>query len=93
MARNPATEQDVRRLMKALGQHSRGPGRVYFAGGATAVLKGWRDSTVDVDLKLDPEPAGVFQAIRAIVPRLEHFPGIDAAAFRAKLCAYLERAR
>jgi len=27
--------------------------RVYLVGGATAVLLGWRDSTVDVDVKLD----------------------------------------
>ena len=56
--------------MQALGRLSRGPGRVYFTGGATAVLKGWRDATVDVDLKLDPEPAGVFEAIARLKDEL-----------------------
>ena len=27
------------------------------------MLVGWRETTVDVDLKLDPEPGGVFEAI------------------------------
>ena len=29
----------------------------------SAVIVGWRDTTIDVDLKLDPEPPGVFDAI------------------------------
>ena len=49
--------------MKRLGMESRGPGRVYLVGGASAVLLGWRTATVDIDLKLDPEPAGVFEAV------------------------------
>ncbi len=35
-------------------------------GGATAVLVGWRETTLDVDLKLDPEPPGAFEAIAAL---------------------------
>lgn len=66
MGRAPAKAADVRRLMQALGAYARGPGRVYLTGGATAVLKGWRDATVDVDIKLDPEPAGAFEAIARI---------------------------
>ncbi len=48
--------------MRFIGARTRG-GRVFLTGGASAVLIGWRDLTVDVDLKLDPEPAGVFEAI------------------------------
>ncbi|HSD45627.1 MAG TPA: DUF6036 family nucleotidyltransferase, partial [Pyrinomonadaceae bacterium] len=29
--------------------------RVYFVGGATAVLLGWRETTIDVDFKIIPE--------------------------------------
>ena len=61
----------VRSLMEALGARATGPGRVYLTGGATAVLLGWRDTTVDVDLKLDPEPAGAFEAIAAIKEQLD----------------------
>lgn len=70
MTRAAATAEDIRRLMLALGSHSRGPGKVFFTGGATAVLKGWREATIDVDLKLDPEPAGVFQAIARLKDEL-----------------------
>lgn len=49
--------------MQALGREARGSGCIYFTGGASALLIGWRSSTVDVDIRLDPEPPGIFQAI------------------------------
>lgn len=52
--------------MKILGREARGSGRIYFTGGASALLVGWRDSTVDIDIRLDPEPPGIFQAIAKI---------------------------
>ena len=63
MARGASSGRQVRALMERLGRAAQGPGRVYLVGGASAVLIGWRDTTVDVDLKLHPEPAGVFGAI------------------------------
>lgn len=63
MSREVSTAAKVRQLMRMLGKEARGPGRVYLVGGASAVLIGWRNATVDVDLKLAPEPPGVFQAI------------------------------
>ena len=54
----------------ALGGACRGPGVLYLTGGATALLEGWRDSTVDVDFELDPEPEGVFAAIARIKEEL-----------------------
>ncbi len=54
-----------------LGRLATGPGRVYLVGGATALLEGWRSSTVDVDLKLDPEPPGIFEAIARLKDELE----------------------
>ncbi len=63
--------ETVERLMRALGRDARGPGRIYLTGGATALLEGWRASTVDIDLKLDPEPAGVFEAIAQVKEELE----------------------
>jgi hypothetical protein len=70
MTRNLAKADDILRLMQAFGRYARGPGRVFFTGGATAVMKGWRDATVDVDIKLDPEPAGTFEAIARIKEEL-----------------------
>jgi len=53
----------IERLMQAFGRESQGAGCIYFTGGASALLIGWRSSTVDVDIRLDPEPLGIFQAI------------------------------
>lgn len=63
MHRGSSNAAKVRELMRRLGEEARGPGRVYLVGGASAVIVGWRETTVDVDLKLDPEPSGVFEAI------------------------------
>jgi len=49
--------------MQVLGREAQGSGCIYFTGGASALLVGWRSSTVDVDIRLDPEPSGIFQAI------------------------------
>ncbi len=57
--------------MSALGERVRGPGRIYFTGGATAVLYGWRAMTIDIDLKADPEPAGFFEALAILKDELE----------------------
>lgn len=41
--------------MRALGRAASVEARVYFTGGATAVLHGWRETTIDVDIKLIPD--------------------------------------
>jgi hypothetical protein len=53
--------------MEALAAEARDDGRVYFTGGATAVLSGWRSSTIDVDVKLVPEQ----DALLRTIPRLK----------------------
>ncbi|MEM9864122.1 MAG: DUF6036 family nucleotidyltransferase [Myxococcota bacterium] len=57
--------------MRALGSRSRGSGRVYLTGGATALLHGWREMTADIDIKLDPEPLGAFEAIAKLKNELD----------------------
>ena len=61
----------LRAFMAALGQRVRGPGRIYLAGGATAVLHGWRSMTIDIDLKPDPEPLGLFEALATLKDQLD----------------------
>lgn len=68
--RTTVDAQKLERLMQILGKEAQGAGRIYFTGGASALLVGWRDSTVDVDLRLDPEPAGIFQAIAKLKQEL-----------------------
>ena len=69
--RRPADSARIRRLLEELGRGARGPGCVYLVGGATALLEGWRSSTVDVDLKLDPEPEGIFEVIARLKDELQ----------------------
>ncbi|WP_373536823.1 hypothetical protein [Microcoleus sp.] len=47
--------------MEALGKEASGSGCIYFTGGASALLIGWRNSTVDIDIRLDPEPSGILK--------------------------------
>ncbi|HMJ16412.1 MAG TPA: DUF6036 family nucleotidyltransferase [Polyangiaceae bacterium] len=61
----------VQRFMQELGRRCSGAGNVYFAGGTSAVLVGWRTATVDIDLKFDPEPAGAFAAIARLKDELD----------------------
>jgi hypothetical protein len=65
--RHPVDAKRVREFMRALGRGADTPARVYLTGGATAVLEGWRESTVDIDLKLVPETDALFRAL----PRLK----------------------
>lgn len=62
--------QKIERLMQVLGREAKGAGSVYFTGGASALLVGWRSSTVDIDIRLDPEAPGIFQAIAKIKQEL-----------------------
>ena len=57
--------------MERLGRGPRGPGRIYFTGGVSAVLLEWRDTTVDIDLKLDPEPSGIFDLLPTLKDELD----------------------
>jgi hypothetical protein len=68
------SETDKRKLqdfMVALGRRVHGPGRIYLTGGATALLHGWRRTTIDIDLKPDPEPPGLFEALAVLKDELD----------------------
>lgn len=60
----------IEQLMTILGQEARGSGCIFFTGGASALLIGWRSSTVDIDIRLDPEPPGIFQAIAKLKQKM-----------------------
>ncbi len=48
--RRLADASRVRSFLSALGRRTDEETRVYLTGGSTAVLLGWRDSTVDADI-------------------------------------------
>lgn len=64
--RELADADRIRAFMREFARHATIPGRVYFTGGATAVLLGWRLSTIDVDLKLDPDQDSLLRAIPSL---------------------------
>jgi hypothetical protein len=66
-------EPTLRRFMRTLGDEAEKGVRLYFTGGATAVLLGWRESTVDVDIKIDPETDRLLRAL----PRLKETLSIN----------------
>lgn len=49
--------------MRELANEAKSAGSVFFTGGATALMLGFREQTIDVDLRFDPEPRGVFEAV------------------------------
>jgi hypothetical protein len=65
--RQDTNRERIERLMHELASGVRSAGQVFFTGGVSAVLLGWRDMTMDVDLKADPEPVGFFETL----PRLK----------------------
>lgn len=65
--RGIADAERIHRFMQALAAAAEAEGRVYLTGGATAVLIGWRPTTIDVDIKLVPEHDSLLRSI----PRLK----------------------
>lgn len=71
--RPPVDDERVRALARELARVATQPVRLYLTGGATAVLEGWRPSTVDIDLRLEPESDNLYRAL----PRLKESLGIN----------------
>lgn len=57
--------------MDALARAAKLPANVYLTGGATALLFGWRQTTVDVDLKLVPDNDELLRAIARLKDELQ----------------------
>ncbi len=57
--------------MEALGHGSPVDASVYLTGGATAVLHGWRTSTLDVDLHIEPEADEILRLLPRLKDELE----------------------
>ena len=69
--RQPVTAARVEDFMRALGKGVSIPARVFLVGGASAVLLGWRDSTIDIDLKAIPEGDDLLRQLSVLKERLE----------------------
>ena len=69
--RDLANDQKIREFMLEFARSAREHTRVYFTGGATAVLIGWRDSTIDVDIKFEPELDELFRSLPQLKESLQ----------------------
>ena len=54
--------------MRSLGAAAQGDARAYFTGGVSAVLMGWREATIDVDLTIVPERDEVLRSMTVLRP-------------------------
>ncbi len=71
--RELADADRIGRFMRELGRAADEEGACYFTGGATAVLIGWRATTIDVDIRLVPERDPVLRAIHVVLASPDQF--------------------
>ena len=84
----------VRRLAEELGRIAPAGTRIYLVGGATAVLEGWRQCTVDVHLCIEPESEEVMRQIPGLKEELEtNIEFATPADFLPELPGWRERSR
>jgi hypothetical protein len=92
--RNLADQSAVLRFLDCLGERIRMPARLYVVGGTSAVLLGWRATTIDVDLKAEPEPDGFFEAIAELKEKLSiNVETSSPADFLPELPSWRERSQ
>jgi hypothetical protein len=69
--RSETDKAKLQSLLSALGSAVKSKGTAYLSGGGCAVIYGWRETTIDVDLHFDPEPVFLFEAIRDLKQQLD----------------------
>jgi hypothetical protein len=92
--RQPVTTETLSVFMKALAAGTNTASRVYLVGGATAVLLGWRTSTIDIDLKIIPESDEILRSLPQLKEQLQ--VNIELASpddFIPELPGWQERSR
>ena len=81
-------------FMRALGAEPEAEGGVFFTGGATAVLIGWRATTIDADLLIIPDTDRILR----LLPKLKELLNLNLelaspAQFLPELPGWRERSR
>ena len=71
--RERADAERIRAFMRAAGAAAAREGVCYLTGGATAVLVGWRATTIDVDIALEPEQDELLREL----PRIKNELGVN----------------
>ena len=71
--RDLTNAEKIAEFMRSLGRKARNPARIYFTGGTTAVLMGWRETTIDIDLRFVPDHDELYREL----PHLKESLGIN----------------
>lgn len=61
----------IRAFLRELGRRAPIAGRLYLTGGATAVLEGWRTSTIDIDMRFEPDDDRLLRLLPELKERLD----------------------
>lgn len=61
--RRRADRELIEAFARRIGAEAKEDARIYFTGGVSAVLLGWRTSTVDLDISIVPERDSILRAI------------------------------
>jgi hypothetical protein len=69
--RPPVDRDRLQAFASRLGQLTNTKTIVYLTGGATAVLEGWRESTVDVDIRLEPDSDVLLRGLPTLKEELQ----------------------
>jgi hypothetical protein len=64
-------KEKLQKFMRAIGARAPREVRLYFTGGSTAVLMGWRPTTIDVDIRFLPETDELFRALPPLKEELQ----------------------
>lgn len=68
--REIADKARIEAFLAALAREATGETDVYLVGGTSAVLVGWRPTTIDLDLVIRPESDAMLRAIPSLKERL-----------------------
>ena len=69
--REVADRRKIEAFLTALAREATTATDIFLVGGTTAVLVGWRPTTIDIDLVMRPESDAMLRAIPALKERLQ----------------------
>ena len=69
--RERADAERIHQFLRQLGRRTSIEATIYLAGGATAVLYGWRQTTIDIDLRLEPDADELLRTIAILKEELK----------------------
>ena len=92
--RELADVRRIRQFMQRLGARARSGGAVFFTGGVTALLHGWRPTTLDIDLSLSSDAEPLLPLLPALKEELHlNVELASPADFIPELPGWRERCR